>query len=81
MPLYCFDVNRTVSSNNTVDTRSTKKYFSIFYKVLMGIIGLILLLTSIIAIIHAHMIAGIFMLVSTLILLFYAFLWDVIKSH
>ncbi len=44
MPLYCFSINKRVSRHNVVDTHSTKKYFDIFYNVLLFIIVLLLVI-------------------------------------
>ena len=44
MPLYCFGINKRVSRHNVVDTHSTKKYFDIFYNVLLIIIVLLLVI-------------------------------------
>ncbi|MBR6952079.1 MAG: hypothetical protein IKH56_10205 [Oscillospiraceae bacterium] len=42
MPLYCFSINKRVDRHNVVDTRNTKKYFDIFYNVLLGILLLLM---------------------------------------
>ena len=53
MPLYCFSINKRVDRHNVVDTRSTKKYFDIFYNVLLGIILLLMAVVVIVAFIYA----------------------------
>ncbi|MBQ0004778.1 MAG: hypothetical protein KBS68_02820 [Clostridiales bacterium] len=53
MPLYCFDINKNVDEDNTVDTRSTKKYFTTFYDVLIGIVMLMMLIIAVMAIVYA----------------------------
>ena len=53
MPLYCFSINKRVSRHNVVDTRSTKKYFDIFYNVLLGIILLLMAIVVIVALLYA----------------------------
>ena len=53
MPLYCFGINKRVSRHNVVDERSTKKYFDIFYNVLLGIIYLLMAIVVIVAVLYA----------------------------
>lgn len=53
MPLYCFSINKRVDRHNVVDTRSTKKYFDIFYNVLLGIILLLMAVVVVVAFIYA----------------------------
>ena len=53
MPLYCFSINKRVDRHNVVDTKSTKKYFVIFYDVLLGIILLLMAIVVAVAVIYA----------------------------
>ena len=53
MPLYCFDINKRVDRHNVVDSRSTKKYFDIFYNVLLGIIVLLMAIDVVVAVVCA----------------------------
>ncbi len=50
MPLYCFGINKRVDRHNVVDSRSTKKYFDIFYNVLLGIIVLLMAIDVVVAV-------------------------------
>ena len=53
MPLYCFGINKRVDRHNVVDSRSTKKYFDIFYNVLLGIIVLLMAIDVVVAVVCA----------------------------
>ena len=53
MPLYCFGINKRVDRHNVVDSRSTKKYFDIFYNVLLGIILLLMAIDVVVAVVCA----------------------------
>lgn len=53
MPLYCFGINKRVDRHNVVVSRSTKKYFDIFYNVLLGIIVLLMAIDVVVAVVCA----------------------------
>ena len=53
MPLYCFGINKRVDRHNVVDSHSTKKYFDIFYNVLLGIILLLMAIDVVVAVVCA----------------------------
>ena len=53
MPLYCFGINKRVDRHNVVDSHSTKKYFDIFYNVLLGIIVLLMAIDVVVAVVCA----------------------------
>lgn len=53
MPLYCFGINKRVDRHNVVDSRNTKKYFDIFYNVLLGIIVLLMAIDVVVAVVCA----------------------------
>ena len=53
MPLYCFSINKRVDKHNIVDTKSTKRYFDIFYIVLLGIVLLMMAIILVIGVLYA----------------------------
>ena len=52
MPLYCFDINRNVDRKNRVFMKSTKKYFDIFYTVLLIILSAMIAIALVSAILY-----------------------------
>lgn len=52
MPLYCFNINRSVDSKNRVFKKSTKKYFDIFYTVLLAVMATMIAISIGVAILY-----------------------------